>query len=197
MNSVLGTSEVYRNATLGGVMTGIIAAGPDCVLVLDEIDKATTENSNGSPLSALLGLLGDERSMVRDTFLGVPYQFRGIWMATANSQSPIPEPLLDRFRIIDVPGYTWAEKVFLVRKVLVQRVLDEFGLLPHEVQLSDSGISALVEISSSNPGARALLTDLRRVISHAARLLASGAEHVLIDHETMLLLRGGWFNRRN
>ena len=142
-------------------MRGIVAAGPECVLVLDEIDKATTQNANGSPLSALLGILDDEDSMVRDVFLGIPHVFRGIWIATANVVSDIPAPLLDRFRIIDIPGYSSQEKASLVEKALLQQVLTEFGLESHEVRLDDSGVSALVNLSLENPGARTLLSNLR------------------------------------
>lgn len=61
-------------------------------------------------------------------------------MATANKAQPIPPPLLDRMEIIELPGYTFEEKLKIAMKHLIPRVLEQHGLGPEFLQIPEVSI---------------------------------------------------------
>lgn len=79
------------------------AANP--LIVLDELEKASAETSNGRLWDALLNLLepGTARQYY-DECLGSAVDLSCIsWIATANDVRQLPAPLLSRFRVMTVP----------------------------------------------------------------------------------------------
>ena len=78
------------------------------LMVVDEIDKASSNNRNGSILDVLLQLIEPATSKnYLDECLQVPCDFSWVsWIATCNTLGGLPKPLLDRFTVvlIDKPG---------------------------------------------------------------------------------------------
>jgi hypothetical protein len=75
------------------------------LVVLDEIEKAGTRSENGRLVDSLIPFL--ELETARETFdpyLECPVDLSAVaYIATANSLSGIPGPLLDRFRVLEIP----------------------------------------------------------------------------------------------
>jgi ATP-dependent Lon protease len=101
-----GTSSQWKNARSGKVFDTLVNgdyANP--VMVVDEIDKASGE-SHYDPLGALYSLLEQHtaRAFV-DEFAEVPLDCSDIvWVATANDASRIPDPILNRMNVYEVPA---------------------------------------------------------------------------------------------
>ena len=78
------------------------AANP--FILLDEIDKANSE-SKSEPLGPLYSLLETHTAQrFRDEAVTLPMDAGHIlWMATANDASSIPEPLLSRMTVFEIP----------------------------------------------------------------------------------------------
>ncbi len=99
-----GASSQWKGARPGKVFETLVDgqyANP--VMVVDEIDKARGEHAY-DPLGALYSLMEHEtaRGFV-DEFAEVPIDAsQVIWVATANDERAIPEPILNRMNVYEV-----------------------------------------------------------------------------------------------
>ncbi len=103
-----GASSQWRGARPGKVFEALVEgqyANP--VIVVDEIDKAATE-AQYDPLGALYSLLEhDTAQHFTDEFADVPIDAsRVIWVTTANDERAIPEPILNRMNVFEIPAPT-------------------------------------------------------------------------------------------
>jgi ATP-dependent Lon protease len=99
-----GASSQWKGARPGKVFETLVDgqyANP--VMVVDEIDKAGGEHAY-DPLGALYGLLEhDTAGSFVDEFAEVPIDAsQVIWVATANDDRGIPEPILNRMNVYEV-----------------------------------------------------------------------------------------------
>jgi ATP-dependent Lon protease len=99
-----GASAQWHNARPGKVAQTLIEgeyANP--VVVLDEVDKAGGD-SRYDPMGALYALLErDTASHFKDEFIDVDMDASHIlWVATANDESAIPEPILNRMNVYEI-----------------------------------------------------------------------------------------------
>lgn len=85
------------------------------MMVVDEIDKAATDNRNGSIWDVMLQLIEPSASKnYLDECLQVPCDFSWVsWIATCNTLGGLPKPLLDRFTVvlIERPGQEHAKTI--------------------------------------------------------------------------------------
>lgn len=81
------------------------------VILLDEIDKMASD-FRGDPASAMLEVLDPELNHdFTDHFMETGFDLsRVLFIATANTESDIPEALHDRLEIVRLPGYYIHEK---------------------------------------------------------------------------------------
>jgi ATP-dependent Lon protease len=99
-----GASAQWNNSRPGKVAQTLIEgdyANP--VVVLDEVDKAGGD-SRYDPMGALYALLErDTAAHFKDEFIDVDMDASHIlWVATANDESTIPEPILNRMNVYTI-----------------------------------------------------------------------------------------------
>ena len=164
-------AEIRGRRTYIGAMPGRIidairrAATSNPVLLLDEIDK-TGSDFKGDPSSALLEVLDPEQnSHFHDNYVDVDYDLSHVlFIATANTLSTIPRPLLDRMEIIDISGYLPEEKMEIARRHLVPRLAAENGFGKDEITFSDAALTKIIESYTSESGVRLLEKELAKVV---------------------------------
>lgn len=112
-----GASSQWKGARPGKVFETLVDgeyANP--VMVVDEIDKARGEHAY-DPLGALYGLMEhDTAESFTDEFAEVPIDAsQVIWVATANDERAIPEPILNRMNVYQVqaPDHAAARTIAL------------------------------------------------------------------------------------
>ncbi len=103
-----GSSSQWKNSRPGKVFETLVKgcyANP--VIIVDEIDKAGV-GSDYDPLGALYSLLEcDTAREFTDEFAEVPVDASLIvWIATANNTRTIPEPILNRMDVYEIPPPT-------------------------------------------------------------------------------------------
>lgn len=172
---IKGHRRTYLGALPGKIIQGLkVTKTKDPVFLIDEIDKLQESSSQGDPASALLEVLDPEQnSSFRDNYIDLPFDVSQVlFMVTANDKSRIPKPLLDRMEVIELSGYTAAEKRDIARRYLVPKTRKANGLRASQVVFNDRILDEIAEGWAREPGVRNLEKALSRICRKIAlRLL--------------------------
>ncbi|MDD2614934.1 MAG: endopeptidase La [Methanosarcina sp.] len=173
---IRGHRRTYVGALPGRIIQGMRKAGTkNPVFILDEVDKLSASYS-GDPASALLEVLDPEQnSTFSDHYLEVPYDLSDVlFIATANSVTSIPWPLLDRMETIEISGYTKNEKFAIARDHLIPHVLEEHGLDAEKLKIEDEALRVIIDKYTREAGVRGLKKQLARTARFVSEKIVSG-----------------------
>ncbi|HET7095079.1 MAG TPA: endopeptidase La [Thermomicrobiales bacterium] len=173
---IRGHRRTYIGAMPGKIINAIKQAGTtNPVILLDEIDKMTSDY-RGDPASAMLEVLDPEQNnSFMDHFLDVTYDLSKIlFITTANYWNQIPRPLRDRMEVIDVSGYTEAEKIEIGRRHLLARQIEGHGLKPGSVEIPAKSWAKLVRGYTREAGVRQLEREVAAICRRVAREVVRG-----------------------
>src|SRR5258708_3614716 len=173
---IRGHRRTYIGAMPGNIIQAIRRAGArDPVMMLDEIDKLG-RGIHGDPSSAMLEVLDPaQNSTFRDNYLGVPFDLsKVLFIATANMLDTISGPLRDRMEVIQLSSYTDEEKMQIARRYLVKRQLEQNGLKPEQVEVTDAALRTVISDYTREAGVRNLEREIGSLLRHAAMRIAEG-----------------------
>jgi len=173
-SSIRGDRKVWKGAEPGRLIHALKTTKSKApVIMIDEIDKIAvgTGVSGGDPSAALLEVLDPEQnSSFRDHYLDIPVDLSNVFfIVTANNISALPEPLLDRMEVIEIPGYIDAEKLQIAKKFLVPKNLKKNGLNTDRVTYTDEALLHAATAYEKEAGVRKLeqhLDKIHRKIVH-------------------------------
>ena len=178
-SEIRGHRRTYVGAMLGRILKNIVKAGSDNpVFILDEIDKVGKDRMHGDPSSALLEVLDPEQnSAFHDNFLDIDYDLSKVmFIATANSLSDIPAPLLDRMELIEVSGYLTEEKIEIARRHLVSKEKEANGIADEKVTISKAALEHIIEDYTRESGVRGLEKKIGKIFRRLACQKAATGE---------------------
>lgn len=174
---IRGHRRTYVGSQPGRIVKALQEAGTmNPVILLDEIDKMGAGGYSGDPTAALLEVLDPAQNHTfRDHYLEVDLDLSEVvFIATANVADTIPGPLLDRMDLIRLDGYTEAEKVFIANRYLLPRQVEQAGLTPDELTVSDELISSVIRGWTREAGVRSLERELGRLVRKVTAKIARG-----------------------
>ena len=174
---IRGHRKTYIGSMPGRIVTALTQAKVgNPLILLDEIDKLTSD-AHGDPASALLEVLdGEQNKAFRDHFVELPIDLSEcIFIATANTLETVPRPLIDRMEVIELKTYTRTEKLQIAKNHLIPKQLARHGLTKKMLSISDTAVLEIIDFYTREAGVRNLertLADLFR--KSAKKIIENG-----------------------
>jgi len=197
---IRGHRRTYIGALPGRIIQGMKKSGTNNpVFLLDEIDKIG-HDFRGDPSSALLEVLDPEQNNnFSDHYLDTPFDLsKVLFIATANETETIPAALKDRMEVIELPGYTYEEKINIAKRHLVPKQIQAHGITADHIEIPDDTLQLLAHSYTREAGVRNLEREVASVCRHVAVLVAKWTQEnedkpfkkIVIDQELLEKILG-------
>ena len=173
---IRGHRKTYVGALPGRILNGLQRAGTsNPVIVLDEIDKLSSD-FKGDPSSALLEALDPEQnSTFHDNYLDIDYDLSHVmFITTANGTSTIQPALRDRMEMINVSGYLAEEKMEIAKNYLIPKQIGEHGLKKSDLKIDKTALEHIISDYTHESGVRGLEKQIAKIARVTAKKIALG-----------------------
>ncbi len=173
-SEIRGHRKTYVGALPGRILNAINKAGTsNPVIVLDEIDKISSD-FKGDPSSALLEALDPEQNTTfHDNYLDMDYDLSNVlFITTANTTSTIQPALQDRMEMIQVSGYLAEEKMSIAKDYLIPRQLEEHGIGKKQLRIDKTALAAIIDQYTRESGVRGLEKQIAKIARVTAKKIA-------------------------
>jgi len=173
-----GHRKTYVSAYPGRLAKGLKdAKAMDPLFLLDEVDKL--DMKRGDPTAALLEILDPEQNdAFIDRYLELPVDLsKAMFICTANYLDMVPEPLLDRFEIIEFREYTLEEREIILQSFMVDKWIREYGLADFDITIQEEAYPVFCQP-----------TGVRNIERTLKKLLRKAAVSIVVNHEDKVII---------
>lgn len=162
-NYFKGSLSCVNLGSEGIIAKALSTTGKKAVILLDEIDKLSSNTSMGHMvISSLLDLL-DERKF-SDSFLdGIRLELSEvIFIATANYSDQIPLEIINRFETVTMTPYSKKQQLNILRDYILPSICEE-NMCAGNISFTEEALSFLVDNYYFSTGARQLRTTASKI----------------------------------
>ena len=135
------------------------------IIALDEFDKPGKDRKTGQNVRQVFNdALSDEHTFF-DSFVGYSFNTKNtIFIATANSLEDIPEHLINRFTVINLPDYSNEEKIHIARYYILPQLLTKYGINAGDISISDEIILYIAANFCEDNGVRDIKKHIETIV---------------------------------
>lgn len=172
-----GHRRTYTGARPGRIVSAFAnAKSMNPIILLDEIDKISTNNSKGDPFGALLEILDPEQNKTFiDRFLEIPFDLsKCSFICTANDINNIPEPIMDRLDNIKFIDYTPEQKINIINNYIIKKVCANYKMEKFSLSFSNE----LIEYLANEFNLRKITREFERLYRKAASTLLTKEKNI-------------------
>lgn len=168
-DEISGSSRIYGNARAGMLLESMFSIrSSNAVLLANEIDKAAEGRSGRCAADILLTIL-DKTGFYENFLEEVIPTDNLLCIGTCNDLSKISKPLRDRFLVIDIPGYSPAEKKVIFSDYVFPIAMEKANISSSQLRVDEDAIDLLVSEYAVEPGARDLEQYAERFVGDYCR----------------------------
>lgn len=179
-SEIRGHRRTYVASKQGRLIDGLIKAQQmNPVIILDEVDKLSSDPHKGDPTSALLELLDPEQNeefVDRYIELGVDFS-KAFFICTANYKERIPSALLDRLEFIEFKPYTYDQRKKITEDYIYPSILKKYNMDQFSITLDPSFFESVAKIES-----------LRKIEKTISKVLKETLVKLLVQKEPFVIL---------
>ncbi len=185
---IRGHRRTYVGAMPGRIAGGLRQAGvKNPLMLLDEIDKVSSDYK-GDTSAALLEVLDSEQNCkFRDHYVEIPLDLSEVlFIATANTTTTIPKPLLDRMELIEVNSYTANEKFHIAKEHLLEKQYKKNGMDGGRLSINDNALRIMIDGYTRESGVRELERKIGEICRKAAKeMLTKEVNKIRINQKNL------------
>ena len=185
---IRGHRKTYVGAMPGRIVDALRQAGTaNPLILLDEVDKLSSEY-HGATSSALLEVLdGEQNVRVGDHYVELPIDLsKVLFIATANTTETIPAPLLDRMEMIELNSYTENEKMHIAEDYLLKKQAKANGIKEGQVEITEKALQKLIRNYTREAGVRNAERRIGDIYRKCAREILKGRKRKIVVTDKQL-----------
>ena len=157
-----GHSYTYEGSKTGQIVKSLIKMKCDNgIIFIDEIDKVSKSDKGQEVSNQFLNMIDPVQNMMfYDKYISdIPINLSKIWFIFSMNDSSLLDPILkNRMNLINVPGYELKDKLEIINKHLVPKIIESLNFDINNIILTDTIKKYIIEKCSQEPGIRNLKT---------------------------------------
>lgn len=165
-----GHGYTYEGSTWGKIAELLMQSKyMNPIIYFDELDKISDTTRGQEIINVLIHLTDpSQNDKFNDKYFSeIPFDLsKALIIFTYNDDSMVSPILKDRMIRIETKDYTMVDKVEIARNHIVPEILEQFNIVPEDINLNDEIIRNIINNTDTEAGVRNLKRNFESIISN-------------------------------